>query len=494
MGDTTITFKAPRTVAAFGRSNAFGRVLTGPVGSGKTTGCVIELLRRANEQAPAPDGKRYTRFAVVRQTLKQLKDTVLKDCQNWLTGLGDWKVSENTFHLRYNDIISEWVFIPLEDAEDQGRLLSMQLTGAWMSEVIEMDISILGPLSGRIGRYPSGRHGVPSWAGIIADTNMPTELTPWHNFMENLPNNWQKFVQPSGLAPDAENLDHLWQTAETKQLPLGHPERIAQGRKYYQNLVDMYGIDSDWVRRYVKAEYGDDPSGLAVFKESWKTSFHAVEDTLVIPGYPLLISQDFGRNPWSLIGQVDHMGRVLIHEEVPATNIGLEKHVNEHLRPRLFSERFLGHQMAVVGDPAGVAKGTISEESNFDALKRLGFSCFPAPTNDIDPRLRAVEAFLTRQQNGGPALMVSRKGCPYLVRALAGAYRYTRNKASGSLKPVPDKGDVGAGPDRWNPSHVADCLQYFCLVAHGGMTKDIFARLRRRPHVTGPRITQGGWT
>jgi hypothetical protein len=30
----------------------------------------------------------------------------------------------------------------------------------------------------------------------------------------------------------------------------------------------MYGEDSDWVKRYVKAQYGDDPSGAAVFKNS----------------------------------------------------------------------------------------------------------------------------------------------------------------------------------------------------------------------------------
>jgi hypothetical protein len=80
----------------------------------------------------------------------------------------------------------------------------------------------------------------------------------------------------------------------------------------------MYGEESDWVKRYVYAQYGDDPSGAAVFKNSFKSDFHIVPDTLCTPGYPLLIGQDFGRNPWSLIGQMDHMGRLIIHQEVPA--------------------------------------------------------------------------------------------------------------------------------------------------------------------------------
>src|SRR5277367_4723333 len=112
-----LNYEAPPTIAEFAQSEAFGRIICGPIGSGKPTGCVIECLRRALEQSPGQDGIRYTRFAVVRQTLKQLKDTVLKDCETQLQGLGEWKVSENTFHLKFDSVVSEWMFIPLENAE-----------------------------------------------------------------------------------------------------------------------------------------------------------------------------------------------------------------------------------------------------------------------------------------------------------------------------------------------------------------------------------------
>ncbi len=176
-----LIYTAPPTLARFMKNDAYGRIAAGPVGSGKTTACMMELLRRALNQAPAPDGFRYTRFAVVRQTLKSLKDTVLKDCETWLAarGLGQWKVSESTFHVQFDDVRSEWIFLPLEDAQDQARLLSMQLTAAWLSECVEMDLNILGPVSGRLGRYPSGARGNPSWHGIIADTNMPVEMSSW---------------------------------------------------------------------------------------------------------------------------------------------------------------------------------------------------------------------------------------------------------------------------------------------------------------------------
>ncbi len=485
MGD--LNYTAPPTIAEFMRSQAFGRIIAGPVGSGKTTGCVIELLRRCIEQAPATDGVRYTRHAIIRQTLRQLKDTVLHDCESWLSGIGQWKVSESTFHVRFNDVVSEWVFIPLENAEEQARLLSMQLTGAWLSEAIEMNLDVIGPISGRLGRYPSAKRGTPTWFGIIADTNMPTDMTPWQQFMENLPPDWQKFKQPSGLSPNAENLNWLVQNKETMALPLDHPARLAQGRRYYERFVEQFGEDSDWCRRYVKAEYGNDPSGAAVFKESFRPDFHIVPETLLIPGYPLLVGQDFGRNPWSLICQMDHMGRLLVHEEVPATNTGLEKHVNQSLRPRLMSSKYLGFKVALIGDPAGVAKGSVAEESCFDALKRLGFSAIQAPTNDIAPRIRAVEALLERQTNGGPTLVISRTGCPMLCRAMSGGYRYKKTK-DGALKPKPDK------DDKEGFSHVVDDLQYISLIVHGGMQDYIAQRLWSKKKNTRPKISPRAWT
>jgi hypothetical protein len=94
----------------------------------------------------------------------------------------------------------------------------------------------------------------------------------------------------------------------------------------------------------------------------------------------------------------------------------------------------------VVGDPSGAAAGTVAEESCFGALKRLGLPAFPAPSNSIDPRLRAVETLLGRQVNGGPMLAINRRGAPWLVRAMSGGYRYKKHK-DGGLRAVPEKFD-----------------------------------------------------
>lgn len=477
-----INYTAPPTCAAFMKSEAFMRLIAGPVGSGKTTACLWELFRRACEQEPSYDGFRYTRFAILRQTLSQLKMTVLKDIMFWLKGIAEWKVSENTIHVRIGDVISEWVLVPMEDPEDRKRLLSSQLTGAWISECIEIDVGLVADVSGRCARFPSGLHGGCTWAGVIADTNMPSEGSPWHELMAvNVPPDWQIFIQPGGMADEAENLEWLNQTKATLALAPDDPARRAQGRIYYERLCA--NNSPDWVRRYVHAEFGDDPSGTAVFRESFKRSFHVVPELIPVYGHPLLVGLDFGRDPSAIICQVDHKGRLLCLEELIAEDIGLELQL-QRLRPALMQQRYLGRPVAIIGDPAGMAKDTLYEETSFDLIKRSGFSAYPAPTNDPDARIRAVDAFLLTQRDGGPALVIDAQRCPQLIRGLDGGYRYGKTR-QGQRKPRPDKNQY---------SHICDALQYVSLAAHGGMSSVIATHLARPNRVQGPRASAAGWT
>lgn len=480
----SINYTAPPTCARFMKSESFGRLIGGPVGSGKTTACLFELFRRALEQHPAPDGIRYTRFAIVRQTLKQLKDTVLKDILDWLKHVASYKVSDNTIYIQFGDVRSEWVLIPLDNPEDQARLLSMQLTGAWMSECIEMDVALISPLAGRCGRYPGAALGGCTWMGIIADTNMPAEGSPWHNFMElNTPADWQIFIQPGGMDDNAENLEWLTQTPETLKLPPHDDRRRAQGRKYYERFIRSNS--ADWCKRYVHAKYGDDPSGSAVFRESFKRHWHVVDEVEPVSGWPLLVGLDFGRDPCAIICQPDHRGRLLVLEEVIAEDIGLELQLQRAIKPALMQERYMGKGVYIVGDPAGRQRSTLYEETSFDLIKRNGLNAYPAPTNDVDKRLNAVESWLLGSRDGGPAVLIDAERCPKLVRALAGGYRYGRTKG-GQRKPSPDKNEY---------SHIMDAFQYACVAAHGGMTDMVANRMMRRSRGSDrPRVISAAWT
>jgi hypothetical protein len=356
--------------------------------------------------------------------------------------------------------------IPLDDENDQRRLLSMQLTGAWVNEFPEIDPAIIPSLCGRLGRYPSAAQGGPSWFGLIMDGNFPTEGGNWHNLLENeLPPDFHLLKQPGGRTADAENVENL-----------------PGGYEYYERLAR--GQSPEWVRRYVDAQYGNDPSGNAVFRDSFTSDFHVFDRLDPIPGRPLIVGQDFGRDPWSAICQLDHRGRFLVLEEVEGTNIGLEQHLLLNLRPRLMDTRYLGMPVAVVGDPSGVSKSSLYEETSFDMLKREGFVAFPAPTNDIDPRIRAIEAFLLQQQGGKPVFLIDKSRCPKLVGGLRGGYRFAKLK-SGERKPKPDKNDY---------SHPMDALQYAALAAHGGMVQGAIMRRLKPPVPVRPKFTSSAWT
>ena len=115
---------------------------------------------------------------------------------------------------------------------------------------------------------------------------------------------------------------------------------------------------------------------------------------------------------------------------------------------------------------------------------RLGIPAFPAVTNNIDPRINAVERMLLQQRDGGPALLIDKGRCPKLAAGMAGLYRYSKTTLDVS-KPLPDK----------NPwSHVADALQYAAMGTMGQTARQIARVLRPRPRSSRPRMSAAGWT
>lgn len=469
----SIEYVAPPTIAKFMTSDKFVRFLLGPVGSGKTTGVMFEVFRRSCEQAPGPDGIRRTRWVIVRNTLSQMKQTVLKDVETWFGRFAYFKSSENVIQIRFDDVWSDWYLIPLDDPANQQRLLSLQLTGAWINEFIEVDPDLIAAICGRLGRYPSAAQGGPSWYGLVGDSNMPNAGSRWHQQLDiETPEEWGVFIQPGGLSEGAENLAYLTQTSATLRLPLDHPDRLEAGRSYYRRLVGGRE-SSNWVKRYVHAQYGDDPDGTAVFRESFNREFHVSKSPLVpSTGLPLIVGQDFGRNPCALICQENHFGQLLVLEELVVQNKGLELHINTELRPALNRrEDYIGKRVVVVGDPSGTSRSALSELNCFDMLEQNGFTAYPAPTNDVDPRIEAVERLMNTNIGGKPRLLIDGTRCPNLVAALESKYLFAKRK----------DGETRSFPEKRHPwSDLCDALQYVALCVDGSYSETIRRDMQRR--------------
>lgn len=462
-----INYTPPATLQKFHHDPSLCRFVVGPLGSGKTFGMIMELVRRMTEQEPWEDGIRRTRFAIVRNTLPQLKQTVGEDIKALLGPLCTYRTQDSMFAFDFaladgTRVQSQWLLLPLERTEDQRRLLSLQLTGVWISEFREVEYSVVAAALGRVSRYPSSAMGGATWSGLIAESNPFSAGSDWYEHLVlNLPKDWSLYVQPGGMDPEAENRENL-------------PE------DYYERLIE--GHSDEWVKVHVHGMWGDDLAGQAVFRNSFKPDFHVVKSTLQLNRTkPLLIGADWGRTPAMLIAQLDVRGRLLIFEELLGEDIGVEQFISEKLVPVLY-DKYAGMKAHIIGDPAGGMKSQVSEESVFDVIRRLGFSVSPSPTNDIAPRLRAVEKFLLRQVDGGPALMIDRNGCPMLIRALGHDYRYKRKKT----------GDVEDRPDKNHPaSDLADALQYLCQGSETSYVGRIINPPPRRQEVVPSAL---GWT
>jgi hypothetical protein len=417
------------------QSNALVRLMKGPVGSGKSVTCIMELFRRCAEMPKCKDGMRRSRWAVIRNTSQQLRDTTLKTWFNWFPDgiAGQWKVSDKVFYINVGDIRAEILFLPLDTPDDQRKLLSLELTGVFINEAREVHPELVIAARSRLTRYPSKsmladdpRTGKPPeyWSGLIMDTNPPSEDSWLYEQFEVLkPNGWELFSQPSGLSPLAENRDNL-------------------GLTYYEDMME--GATEDFIRVHVHGEYGRSLVGKPVYEKSFVREYHVAPTVLrhiEYDQYPIIIGMDFGRTPAAVMLQRDARGRVLVLDSIYVENIGLQGFLREYVKP-LLSRKFPANKYIVCGDPAGWARSQLSEQNVEDVFKEEGLRSMRAPTNDPTKRIASVEKLLASQINGAAAILFSSPetsdGMKFLVQGMYGGYKYRRKK-DGSYETEPMK-------------------------------------------------------
>lgn len=431
-----IDYTPSKTIKEFWACDAPMRVIMGPVGSGKSVGMCWEIFRRAKGQEPGKDGFRRTRFAVVRETVRQLSDTTIKTFLDWFPDkvCGNFMRTTKTYYMELGDIRCEIMFRALDDADDVANLNSLELTGAWFNECRDIAPEIVDAMSKRVGRYPSKKDGGPTWHGMWGDTNPPTIDTWWYYQMEHLDpkdgvsandNGWVVFRQPSGRSPYAENLENL-------------PEG------YYS----IQGRSDEYIRTFIDGEYGHSLAGTPIYKY-FQPNYHVAKQPLThIRGSvrPIIVGMDLGLTPAAVIGQQDPRGRMLILAEATGFDMGVQRFCRTKLKP-LLAEKFPGMKIQLVIDPSGKNRQQGDEKSIKQIIEDEGFSVILASTNDPVRRLNAVDDFLMRQVDGDPAFLMD-SSCTALKAAMMGGYRFH-----------PKTGNI----EKNNHSHVAEALQYLAL-------------------------------
>jgi hypothetical protein len=475
-----LTYKpAGATLKAFMLSETFFRGLRGPVGSGKSACCCIEIFRRALAQQRGPGGKRQSRWAVIRNSYPELRTTTLATWKSWFPEDVWGKVTMHpppyTHRLRKGDLDLEVLFLALDRPEDVKKLLSLELTGVWVNEAREIPKSIIDACTMRVGRYPSMKDGGPSWYGVICDTNAPDDDHWWsvmsgeapvpeHFSREEAlmlikPDNWSFHTQPGGMVeekdpatkevtgyainPDAENL---------KNLTPG----------YYPSIIK--GKSKDWIGVYVLNRLGALSDGRPVFPDFDPKLHLSVDPLHPMPGIPIHCGVDFGLTPAAVFAQ-QLRGRWLVLGELVATDMGTTK-FGPLLKKELAS-RFPTHKVIVTGDPAGDYRAQTDESTPFQLLRAAGIVARPAATNDVSVRIGVVEQVLTRLVDRTPGLLVD-PSAVHIRRGFEGGYHYRRLQVAGAER-------FEDAPHKNKFSHPMDALQYLLLgggesraILHGG--------------------------
>jgi hypothetical protein len=454
----------------FMKDDTFFRGVRGPVGSGKSVACCIEVFRRALAQGKGPDGIRKSRWAIIRNTNPQLRTTTIKTWLDWFPeddwGKFTWSVPY-THHIKKGDIDLEIIFLALDRPEDVKKLLSLELTGIWINEARELPKSIIDACTMRVGRFPSMRDGGPTWTGVIADTNAPEEDHWWPIMAGEVPipdhipreqakmlvtpDNWRFYTQPAAME-EVRNKEGELET----YIPNKSAENQANMMKsYYPNLVQ--GKTKSWIDVYVMNRLGHIQDGKPVYSMFAPDIHVAKEEIPVAAGVPLYVGVDFGLTPAAVFGQKVR-GRWMLHSEIVAIDMGIVRFA-EVMRNELATRFSAAGEVIIYGDPAGDFRAQTDESTPFHILRGAGLRAFPTHSNSVDLRLEAVSSQLTKMVEGKPALLIDRR-CPTLIKGFESGYAYKRMEVSGER--YADK------PDKNMFSHVHDAAQYLFLGAGEG--------------------------
>lgn len=495
-----IVYRASPTFKQVHRLNPLVKAIRGPIGSGKSVGCVQEMFRICLAQEPNARGVRQTRWACVRNTYPELKGTVIKTFQDW--------IPESVCPIKYDSPITgkmrirhpdgktwveaEFLFLSMDKPKDVKKLMSLELTGIWINEVQFLPQQLVMEAVTRTGRYPpkkveEGFEGA-TWNGMIMDTNSPDD-DHWYYKLEQgvneetgeplKPKGWEFFVQPGALVdvtaiPLEAMSDELRAMIEQGQYSdyLGHrfvanplAENVANHKKGYGYWFDnIQGQTLNWIKSRVCNEFATVQQGKPVFMDHFNRELHVAKDKLVpVKSWATFIGLDFGLTPAAIIGQIAPIGQLRITDELVATGMGIERFITEQLSPLLRS-KYEGCEVQIVGDPAGVQRSQTDERTCFQLLEEYGFNAQPAETNNSMARLEAVRWWLSRLVGKGQPAMLISPHCKTLIKGYETGYSYRQLNVSGEEK-------YTETPDKNRYSHPHDANQYLCLGAMPTMFK-----------------------
>lgn len=527
------TFETSPVAWEFKNDRNFAPFIIGPVGSGKSVPSLMRIHDIGAEQEPSPDGVRRSRFAVVRNTMPELRSTTAQTFQQIYPeehfGPIIWRSpATHVIKPRGTDYEIETNLIALDKPKDVKKLLSLELTGAFINEVREVPRAIVSRMTERVGRYGLNERAT-TWSGIWADTNPPDSdhwLYTWDQV--ETPAGFKFYHQPPGVLEvrpiggnGAEIIDEnfpqyhgvkltsavvlIWYRGRAQRVdcPI---EVIPAADRYWiinpwqENLVALSRVDAstnplgarsyygralagktvEEIQSYLQGVYVFVTDGRRVIPQ-YNPQVHGVDHLPILPDEPVYIGADIGGGtlqPSALLFQKHPRGVYLAHREVVCFDLGIKRFgelVKEAL-VRYFPDHVArGLAGTGWGDPAGEKRDEIFETKSFEHLRNEhGIDLRASPTQDPKLRQAALSAPCERMIDGKPGLLVNKSGCPTLHKGLSGGWYFKRLQVAGEER-------YSDSPVKNDESHICDGAGYGFLGAGefyrlGGQSKTAVAQ------------------
>lgn len=407
------------------------KLLIGPFGTGKTTSAAWDLIDFQADRVLPIKGVKRSRFAVVRNTNPQLKDTTIKTYHEWFPPevFGYYNKTDKRQIIKIEDKEIELLFRALDDEKDVRNLLSLDLTGAHVDESREVSETIIKGLLGRVGRFPSMKD---------TEGNNPFITPPQVALTTNYPST-EHYLYRDFVSCPVQG----YSMYEQKQI-----ENIHNLRKgYYTDLESDYASRPDLLRTLVRGEWGVTVKGKQVYPE-FRREIHVSKgilkpvDAQIIRGW-----DNTGLSPACVITQISPTGQWLILKEFCGYDVGI---IDFGEMVQSWCAQTFGAQTKYqdIGDPAGKNRDT-NKMSPAAYLLKLNIAVEDG-IQTFKTRREAVVGRLTKLINGVPAIVID-PGCTRIIDGFEGGYAYPEIGNSGIFRDEPAKNEY---------SHIHDAIQY----------------------------------
>ncbi|HHT9144711.1 MAG TPA: hypothetical protein ACFYD4_03375 [Candidatus Wunengus sp. YC61] len=427
------------------------KLLIGPFGTGKTSAAAFDIIQKQSKRVLPSKGKVRSRFAVVRNTYPELRDTTIKTYLDWFPPLyfGKYNSTDKRYVIEDDNREVEILFKALDSEKDVRDLLSLELTGAHIDEAREIHEDVIKGILGRIGRFPSlkdtgGDNPFLTPPQVTLTTNYPsTTHHLYRNFIESKIDGYAIYPQSQD-----ENIHNL------------RPG-------YYDDLEKDYADRPDLLKTLVRGEWGVTVSGKLVYPE-FKRDLH-VSNISLLPKYKTKIFRGWdntGLSPAVSLSYLNELGQWMIFKEFCFEDTGIMDAAEEVI---LWCNSHLptGCDYKDIGDPAGKNRDSSKKTPVYYIQQKAVEYGITIKIEDgvqnFKVRRESTANRLTKLINREPALLID-PSCTMIIDGFDGGYSFGEIGNSGVFKTEPQKNEY---------SHIHDSIQYVATVLFIPKKEDI---------------------